>query len=68
MSINLRALFILADETPEAIDQLCVEQGLDPVVAHGVVKLLIANDGNYAGLSEKQKQHFELTIKPLIGD
>jgi len=36
------------------------------VVAIGVVKLLIANDGNLASLSPKQKQHFELAIKPLI--
>lgn len=66
--MNLRNLFILADENPDAIVKLAEENGLDPVVSLGVVKLMIANDGNYAGLSEKQKHHFDVTIKPLISD
>ena len=66
MNINLRALFLLKEENPNAIDQLCAEQGLDPIVAHGVVKLLIANDGNLASLSAHQRQHFERAILPLL--
>ncbi|CAK0761410.1 hypothetical protein CCP3SC15_2740002 [Gammaproteobacteria bacterium] len=66
MRINLRALFLLKEENPKAIDKLCSEYGLDPIVAHGVVKLLIANDGNLASLSPHQRQHFDLAIFPFI--
>ena len=64
--MNLKALFHLAHDNPAAIRQLAEQHGLDPVVSMGVVKLMIANDGNLASLSQKQKQHYEVTIKPLI--
>ena len=64
--INLQKLFQLSEENPQAIDALCGEQGLDPVVAHGVVLLMIANDGNIATLSPTQREHFDRAIKPLI--
>lgn len=64
--MNLRALFHLSQEKPDAIKQLCAEHGLDPVVSLGVVKLMIANDGNLASLSPKQRLHYDLSIKPLI--
>ncbi len=65
--INLKALYTLSSESPAAITRLAEQHGLDPVVSMGVVKLLLANDGNLASLSPRQKQHFELSIKPLIG-
>ena len=64
--INLQKLFHLSEESPEQIDRLCAEHGLDQVVAHGVVILMIANDGNLASLSPTQRQHYELAIRPLI--
>jgi hypothetical protein len=64
--MNLKALYHLAHDNPAAIRQLAEQQGLDPVVSFGVVKLMLANDGNLASLSPRQKQHYELTIKPLI--
>ena len=64
--INLHRLFLLNEENPQAIDALCAENGLDPVVAHGVVMLMIANDGNIASLSPAQRRHYELAIRPLI--
>jgi hypothetical protein len=64
--MNLQKLFLLREENPQAIDALCTEQGLDPVVAHGVVILMIANDGNLASLSLKQREHYERAIRPLI--
>ncbi len=64
--INLQKLFQLSEEKPQAIDALCAEHGLDPVVAHGVVMLMIANDGNLASLSPTQRTHYEQAIKPLI--
>ena len=64
--MNLQKLFLLSEENPQAIDALCLEHGLDPVVAQGVVILMIANDGNIASLSPKQREHYELAIKPLI--
>lgn len=64
--MNLKALYILATESPAAITTLAEQQALDPVVSIGVVKLLLANDGNLASLSARQKQHFELSIKPLL--
>lgn len=65
--VNLRALFQLNEENPQAIERLAEEQGLDPVVSQGVVILLIANDGNLLSLSSRQREHFDRTIKPLIG-
>lgn len=65
--INLQRLFQLQEENPQAIDALCAEQGLDPVVSHGVVLLMIANDGNLASLSPRQREHYERTIAPLLG-
>lgn len=64
--MNLQKLFMLSEENPEKVDALCQEHGLDPVVAHGVVLLMIANDGNLASLSQTQREHYEKTIKPLI--
>ncbi len=66
--MNLRNLYLLSKENPQAIERLAEEQGLDPVVSIGVMKLMLANEGNYAGLSENQKRHFDLSIKPLIED
>ena len=64
--MNLRALFEILDNDPAAIRTLAAEHGLDPVVAIGVAKLLIANDGNLGSLSPRQRQHFDLSIKPLV--
>jgi hypothetical protein len=64
--INLQKLFHLSEENPQAIDALCAEHGLDPVVAHGVVLLMIANDGNIATLSPTQRNHYDLAIAPLL--
>jgi hypothetical protein len=64
--MNLKTLYELAHSNPHAIRQLAEQHGLDPVVSLGVVKLMLANDGNLASLSQKQKQHYEMTIKPLI--
>jgi len=66
--MNLKALFELRTNRPEAITELAEANGLDPVVAEGVAILLIANDGNLASLSSKQKEHFEIAIKPLLGE
>lgn len=64
--MNLKALFHLSTDNPAAIKTLAEQHGLDPVVSMGVVKLMIANDGNLASLSQKQKHHYEITIRPLI--
>lgn len=64
--MNLQALYHLKHENPEAIKTLAEEHGMDPVVSMGVAILLLANDGNLASLSPKQRQHFDATIKPLI--
>lgn len=64
--VNLQKLFLLREEDPQAIDGLCAEHGLDPVVAHGVVLLMIANDGNIATLSPTQREHYDKAIAPLI--
>lgn len=66
--MNVGALYRLSEEEPEAIERLCAEQGLDPVVSMGVVKLMLANDGNLASLSSRQREHFDRTIAPLIGE
>lgn len=65
--MNLKNLYHVYTTTPDSITELARQHGLDPVVSLGVVKLLIANDGNLASLSQKQRQHFELSIRPLIG-
>lgn len=65
--MNLQALYHLKHENPDAIRKLAEENGMDPVVSLGVAILLLANDGNLAGLSLTQRQHFDATIKPLIG-
>jgi hypothetical protein len=64
--VNLQKLFLLSEDNPEQVDARCAELGLDPVVAHGVVLLMIANDGNLASLSPLQREHYEKVIKPLI--
>ena len=64
--VNLQKLFLLSEENAQGVDALCVENGLDPVVAHGVVMLMIANDGNLASLSPAQRKHYDLAVKPLI--
>lgn len=64
--MNLQKLFLLTEENPQAIDSLCAREGMDPVVSHGVVMLMIANDGNIASLSATQREHYDKTILPLI--
>lgn len=64
--MNLKNLHHLFTTAPASITALAQQQGLDPVVSLGVVKLLIANDGNLASLSPRQKEHFELSVRPLI--
>lgn len=64
--MNLRQLHLLHDDNPAAIRTLANECGLDPVVAIGVAKLLLANDGNLASLSPKQRQCFDQVLRPLI--
>ena len=64
--VNLQALYHLKTENPQAINRAATENGLDPVVAMGVAILLIANDGNLASLSAKQRQHFDTAIAPLL--
>jgi hypothetical protein len=64
--VNLKNLHQVYTTSSSAIVALAEKNGLDPVVSMGVVKLLLANDGNLASLSPKQKQHFEISVKPLI--
>ncbi len=64
--MNLRQLNLLHDDDPAAIRALADECGLDPVLAFGVAKLLLANDGNLASLSPRQRQCFEQVLRPLI--
>lgn len=64
--MNLRQLNLLHDDDPAAIRALACECGLDPVMALGVAKLLLANDGNLASLSPKQRQCYEQVLRPLI--
>lgn len=64
--MNLKQLHHLCHDNPAAIRTLAAEQALDPVVALGVAKLLLANDGNLASLSPKQRQCFEQVLRPLI--
>lgn len=64
--MNLRQLNLLHDDDPAAIRALAGECGLDPVMALGVAKLLLANDGNLAGLSPKQRQCYDQVLLPLI--
>jgi hypothetical protein len=64
--MNLRQLNLLHDDDPAAIRALADECGLDPVLAIGVAKLLLANDGNLASLSPRQRQCFEQVLRPLI--
>ena len=66
--MNLKNLHHVYTTSPASITALCEQHELDPVVALGVVKILIANDGNLATLSARQKQHYELSIQPLIGE
>jgi len=64
--MNLRQLHLLHDDDPAAIRARAAACGLDPVLAVGVAKLLLANDGNLASLSPRQRQCFDQVLRPLI--
>lgn len=64
--MNLQRLHQLYTGNQATIRTLATQHGLDPVVALGVVKLLLANDGNLASLSPLQRQCFEQVLRPLI--
>ena len=66
MMMNLRVLHEILSTDPASIERLANDCGLDPVVALGVAKLLLANDGNLGSLSLRQRQHFDHTIAPLL--
>jgi hypothetical protein len=64
--VNLRALNILLHDTPGTIEAYATEVGLDPAVAKGLAILLIANDGNLASLSPRQREHYDKVVLPLL--
>ena len=64
--MNLKALHEILSTATASIQQRANESGLDPVVALGVATLLLANDGNLASLSTRQRQHFDYSIAPLL--
>ena len=64
--VNLRALNILLHDTPGTIEAYATEIGFDPAVAKGLSILLIANDGNLASLSPKQREHYDKVVLPLL--
>lgn len=64
--VNLRALNILLHDTPGTIESYAVETGFDPAVAKGLAILLIANDGNLASLSLRQREHYDNVVLPLL--
>jgi len=64
--VNLRALNILLHDTPGTIESYATELGLDPAVAKGLAILLIANDGNLASLSPRQREHYDKVVLPLL--
>lgn len=64
--VNLRALNIVLHDTPGTIEAYATELGMDPSVAKGLAILLIANDGNLASLSPKQRKHYDKVILPLL--
>ena len=64
--VNLRALNILLNDTPGAIESYATELGMDPAVAKGLSILLIANDGNLASLSPQQREHYDKVVLPLL--
>ena len=64
--VNLRALNILLQDNPGTIEAYATDISLDPTVAKGVAILLIANDGNLASLSLRQREHYDKVILPLL--
>lgn len=64
--VNLQALNILLNDTPGVIEKRATELGMDPAAAKGLSILLIANDGNLASLSPKQREHYEKVVHPLL--
>jgi hypothetical protein len=64
--VHLRALNILLHDTPGTIEAYATEVGLDPAVAKGLAILLIANDGNLASLSPRQREHYDKVVLPLL--
>lgn len=64
--MNLRILHDILSTDSASIERLADECGLDPVVALGVAKLLLANDGNLTSLSPRQRKHFDQSIAPLL--
>jgi hypothetical protein len=64
--VNLRALNILLHDTPGTIEAYAAEVGLDSAVAKGLSILLIANDGNLASLSPRQREHYDKVVLPLL--
>jgi len=64
--VNLCALNILLHDTPGTIEVYATEVGLDPAVAKGLSILLIANDGNLASLSPRQREHYNKVVLPLL--
>jgi hypothetical protein len=66
MVVNLQQLYQLSRSPPRLIFQRAADLGLDGVVAQGVMKLLLANDGNLASLSARQRDHYQRVIEPLM--
>lgn len=64
--VNLRALNILLHDTPGTIEAYAAEVGLDSAAAKGLSILLIANDGNLASLSPRQREHYDKVVLPLL--
>lgn len=56
----------IVNNSPELIEELAEENSLNEEASIGVAKFLLGDDGNFDQMSQKQRHHFEKTIKPLI--
>lgn len=64
--MNLNVLSYILDNAQGKIEELAIENKLEPSVSIGIAKRLFGNYGDVSQLTDKQLHHYESCIKPLI--
>ncbi|MBG0581740.1 hypothetical protein I4O65_18705 [Enterobacter kobei] len=64
--MNIEVLRFLEHDGRQHVEELVAPTKYDSDATFAVIKILIANDGNEAALSDKQKFHLKTFIEPLI--
>ncbi|WP_375058427.1 hypothetical protein [Zobellella sp. DQSA1] len=64
--MNIEVLKHIVSNEPSLIEDIAQKHNLDSSASVGVARQLVAQHGNLAALSQKQRHHYDQCISPLL--